>query len=58
MITDSAPNLSRMLMNDEIDIALIANGIDEPRIVNAPLCNYRIEWLANPRKFLDSSCRF
>lgn len=51
MITDSAPNLSRMLMNDEIDIALIANGIDEPRIVNAPLCNYRIEWLANPRKF-------
>lgn len=51
MITDSAPNLSRMLMNDEIDIALIANGIDEPRIVNAPLCNYRVEWLANLHKF-------
>ena len=51
IVTDSAPNLSRMLMGDEIDIALIANGIDEPRIVNAPLCNYRIEWMANPRKF-------
>ncbi len=51
MITDSAPNLSRMLMADEIDIALIANGIDEARIINAPLCNYRVEWMANPRKF-------
>jgi len=49
--TDSAPNLSQMLMADEIDVALIANGIDEPRVINAPLCNYRIEWMANPRKF-------
>ncbi|KQX19970.1 MULTISPECIES: LysR family transcriptional regulator [unclassified Sphingomonas] len=51
IVTDSANNLSRMLMADEIDIALVANGIDESRIVNAPLCNYRVEWLANPRKF-------
>ncbi len=51
IVTDSAPNLSRALLADELDIALIANGIDEHRIVNAPLCNYRMAWMANPRKF-------
>lgn len=51
IVTDSAPNLKRALLADALDLAFIANGIDESRIVNAPLCNYRLAWMANPRKF-------
>ncbi len=51
IVTDSAPNLQAALLADELDLAFIANGIDESRIVNAPLCNFRIAWMANPRKF-------
>ena len=49
--TDSTPNLAAALRNDELDIALVANAIDEPRIINAPLCNYRVAWMASPKKF-------
>jgi DNA-binding transcriptional LysR family regulator len=49
--TDSAPNLAAALIDDAIDLAFVASGVEHPRIVNAPLCNYRVCWVANPRHF-------
>lgn len=49
--TDAAPNLTVALNKHQLDLVFIANGVDDPRIINAPLCSYRIAWLANPRRF-------
>lgn len=52
VLTDAGVNLSALLLADSIDVAFIVNGIDDARIMNAPLCSYRARWVANP-KFFD-----
>ncbi|ABQ68825.1 LysR family transcriptional regulator [Rhizorhabdus wittichii DC-6] len=47
LITDSGINLANALLADELDMAFMVEGLDESRIVNAPLCNYRVDWLCS-----------
>lgn len=49
--TDAAPNLAAALDEHQLDVVFIANGMDDPRVINAPLCGYRMAWLASPRRF-------
>lgn len=50
-ITGDSPSLARSLRGDELDVALVASTVDGPQMVNEPLCQYRVTWMANPRKF-------
>lgn len=46
-ITDSGVNLSHGLLADTLDLAFMVEGVTDPRLANAPLCYYRVDWLAS-----------
>lgn len=46
-ITDSGTNLANALLNDGLDIAFMVEGLADPRVNNAPLCNYRVDWICS-----------
>jgi DNA-binding transcriptional LysR family regulator len=49
--TNPSQVLKTELKDDMLDLAFIADRLDEPRFINAPLCTYRLGWLGNPSFF-------
>ena len=48
MVVDITPALRQSVAAGHIDIALLAGTVDDPRVVNEPLCSYPLGWLASP----------
>lgn len=48
MVVDITPTLRQSLAAGQIDIAMLAGTVDDPRAVNQPLCSYPLGWLAAP----------
>jgi DNA-binding transcriptional LysR family regulator len=48
MVVDITPALRQSLSAGQIDIAMLAGTVDDPRAVNQPLCSYPLGWLASP----------
>jgi DNA-binding transcriptional LysR family regulator len=48
MVVDITPTLRQSVAAGHIDIALLAGTVDDPRVVNEPLCSYPLGWLASP----------
>ncbi|MBR0650931.1 LysR family transcriptional regulator [Roseomonas terrae] len=48
MVVDITPALRQSLAAGQIDIAMLAGTVEDPRAVNQPLCSYPLGWLASP----------
>ncbi len=46
---DTSPRLRALLLEDEIELALIMGRVDAKGIQNLPLANYRVQWVTSPR---------
>jgi DNA-binding transcriptional LysR family regulator len=48
MVVDITPALRQSLASGHVDVAMLAGTVDDPRVVNQPLCRYPLGWLASP----------
>ncbi|MBR0680243.1 LysR family transcriptional regulator [Roseomonas eburnea] len=48
MVVDITPALRQSLAAGHIDVAMLAGTVEDPRVVNQPLCSYPLGWLASP----------
>ena len=46
---DTSPRLRALLLEGEIELALIMGRVDARGIQNLPLANYSVQWVASPR---------
>lgn len=46
---DISVNLAEKLVNHDIDIAFLMGGVNQPGIINRPLCRYSLIWVASPQ---------
>ena len=52
---DISVNLAEKLKNHQIDIAFLMGLVNQPGVVNRPLCKYSLIWVASPRLALPSA---
>lgn len=52
---DISVNLSEKLKNHQIDIAFLMGVVNQPGIVNLPLCKYSLIWVASPKLDLPTT---
>ncbi len=48
---DTTQMLAERLRSDEFSIVLVTNSIEDTNVVNAPICSYKVGWLASPTIF-------
>ena len=52
---DISVNLTEKLKNHQIDIAFLMGVVNQPGIVNLPLCKYSLIWVASPKLDLPTT---